>query len=86
MQRVGSALGIGWAPLPGPIGAGSVLVAALRDGSLALLDTCQVNSKCSRDSSSLSDSPGLAPTLRIAVSQARRPREFDPLPVMPGRS
>lgn len=41
MQRAGSALGLGWLPLPGPIGGGAVLAAALRDGSLALLDACQ---------------------------------------------
>jgi hypothetical protein len=41
-QRVGSALDIGWVPLPWPIGGGSVLGVALRDGSLAFVETCQV--------------------------------------------
>lgn len=40
--RVGSALDLNWLPLPWPVGGGSVLGVALRDGSIALIDTCQV--------------------------------------------
>jgi hypothetical protein len=42
---VGSALDIGWVPLPWPIGGGSVLGVALRDGSLAFVETCQARGR-----------------------------------------
>ena len=34
--RVGRVVDIAWAPLPAPVGAGSVLCAALDDGSLGM--------------------------------------------------
>ncbi|GBF90134.1 hypothetical protein Rsub_03267 [Raphidocelis subcapitata] len=40
-SRVGGAGDLAWLPLPWPVGGGSVLAAALRDGSVALLDACQ---------------------------------------------
>lgn len=39
--RLGKVIDLAWVPLPGPVGAGSVVVVAGEDGSLALVDATQ---------------------------------------------
>lgn len=40
-QKVGKVIDLSWAPLPQPVGGGSVVALALEDGSLAFADTSQ---------------------------------------------
>ena len=47
-QRVGRVIDMSWAPLPQPVGGGSVVALALEDGSLAFADTSQAVENCSR--------------------------------------
>ena len=47
-QRVGRVIDLSWAPLPQPVGAGSVVALALEDGSLAFADTSQAVENSSR--------------------------------------
>ena len=47
-QRVGRVIDLSWAPLPQPVGGGSVVALALEDGSLAFADTSQALEQSSR--------------------------------------
>ena len=47
-QRVGRVIDLSWAPLPQPVGGGSVVALALEDGSLAFADTSQAMENSSR--------------------------------------
>ncbi|KAK9829709.1 hypothetical protein WJX72_007460 [[Myrmecia] bisecta] len=46
--RVGRVIDMSWAPLPHPVGAGSVLTVAIDDGSLAFIDASQTLEQNSR--------------------------------------
>ena len=47
-QKVGRVVDMSWAPLPQPVGAGSVLALALDDGSLAFVDASQTLEQSTR--------------------------------------
>ena len=47
-QKVGRVVDMSWAPLPQPVGAGSVLALALDDGSLAFVDASQTLEQSAR--------------------------------------